>query len=247
MDERVAAHSDDRQCQERLDGVLAAIERSAAISGRPATAVTLVVVTKKQPAVLVQAVAARLLDRGVPVVCGESYVQELAAKRAAFPPHSEVHLIGPLQSNKVRTAVELSDVIESVHSRKVLDLVAASAQRYQKRQRVYLQVNISGDPHKGGFTEGEVQELLSEPGWPREGVELEGLMTITALYDQPVQARPDFRRLADLRRRLQGAGLHRLFRHETIKLSMGMSADFDLAIEEGADLVRVGSAIFGER
>lgn len=247
MDQRTVAQAEERQCEERLDGVLAAIERSAAASGRPTTAVTLVVVTKKQPATLVQAVAARLLARAVPVVCGESYVQELAAKRAAFPPNSEIHLIGPLQSNKVRAAVELSDVIESVHSRKVLALVAASAQRCQKRQRVYLQVNISADPHKGGFTEGEVEALLNEPGWPREGVELEGLMTITALYDQPAQARPDFRRLADLRRRLRDAGVHRIFRHEAIKLSMGMSADFEVAIEEGADLVRVGSAIFGER
>jgi pyridoxal phosphate enzyme (YggS family) len=247
MDERAAAQSEERACQERLDGVLAAIERGAAVSGRPATAVTLVVVTKKQPISLVQAVAARLLDRGVPVVCGESYVQELASKRAAFPAQGEIHLIGPLQSNKVRAAVELSDVIESVHSRKVLDLVAASAQRYQKRQRVFLQVNISADPRKVGFSEDQVADLLNEPGWPRDGVELEGLMTITALYDQPAQARPDFRRLAEVRQRLQEAGLHRLFRHETIKLSMGMSADFEVALEEGADLVRVGSAIFGER
>jgi uncharacterized pyridoxal phosphate-containing UPF0001 family protein len=140
----------------------------------------------------------------------------------------------------------LCDVIQSVHSLKVLSLVAAEAARLGKRQRIFLQVNVSRDPRKGGLVDDEVLAAINLAMENKHAVELEGLMTITALYSEAEDARGDFRKLAELRSSLIGAGLVDRFNRSKILLSMGMSADFEIAIEEGADLVRVGTALFEE-
>jgi pyridoxal phosphate enzyme (YggS family) len=232
---------------ERLDVVLEAIASAAAKSGRARSDVTLVAVTKTHPVSVLFEFAKHAAARNQPVIFGENYIQEIKAKRPQIEPAAEVHLIGPLQSNKVRDAVKLCDVIQSVHSLKVLEQIAGEATRISKRQRIYLQVNISEDSGKSGFLEQDLPAAIELVKRSSAALQLEGLMTITAFYDNPQDARPDFRKMADLRERLVVRGESTAFEESRIRLSMGMSADFGIAIEEGADLVRVGTALFGER
>jgi pyridoxal phosphate enzyme (YggS family) len=217
--------------------VLARIEAAARRAGRNPVEVGLVAVTKNVSVDRVRAAIAAGLD-----VLGENRVQEGAAKKPEIP-GATWHLIGPLQSNKVRRAVETFDVIESVDS---LDLARRLARlageaRPGEALPILLQVNVDADPSKAGFPaerlERELSELVALPG-----LTIEGLMTIGRLVTDPADTRPTFaalRALSDqLRDREPGLGP---------ALSMGMSDDFEVAIEEGATLVRVGRALFGER
>lgn len=232
---------------ERLDAVLETISRAVNKRGRSRSDVTLVAVTKTHPIAVLHEFATHAAERGIPSIFGENYIQEIKAKRPEVDPSAEIHLIGPLQSNKVRDAVALCDVIQSVHSLKILELVAKEAARISKRQRIYLQVNISSDPGKSGFREDELPSVLEKVIALGDPLRLEGLMTITAFFDDPEHARPEFKRMAELRESLVVRDLSRAFHDHKLKLSMGMSADFGIAIEEGADIVRVGTALFGER
>lgn len=175
-------------------------------------------------------------------VFGENRVQEAAAKVPLLA-GSTWHLVGPLQSNKARRAVELFDVIESVDSPDLarrLDRIAGEL-RPGRRLPVLLQVNVDRDPTKAGFDpdalEAELPELLDLPN-----LDIQGLMTIGRQVDVAEAARPTFRAL-----QAYSAGLRA--RHPSLgrELSMGMTDDFEVAIEEGATIVRVGRAIFGER
>ena len=178
---------------------------------------------------------------------GENRVQELAEKHARLSGVAW-HLVGHLQANKARRALELAQVIESVDSCELaerLDRLAAAAAgaagRSGPARPVYLQVNVDADPAKAGFApaalERDLERLLELPA-----LRVEGLMTVGRLVERPDDARPTFvglHRLSDrLRRRDPRLGPG---------LSMGMSDDFEVAVEEGATLVRVGRAIFGER
>jgi pyridoxal phosphate enzyme (YggS family) len=231
----------------RLDAVLEAISAAVSTSGRSRSEVTLVAVTKTHPVSVLHEFATHAAERGIPIIFGENYIQKIKAKRPELDPSAEIHLIGPLQSNKVRDAVALCDVIQSVHSLKILELVAKEAARISKRQRIYLQVNISSDPGKSGFSEDELPSVIERVAELGDAVQLEGLMTITAFFEDPEETRPDFRKMAAVRDTLIIDGRSRAFHEHTIKLSMGMSSDFGIAIEEGADLVRIGTALFGER
>ncbi len=232
---------------ERLDVVLQTIGEAAEKSGRARSDVTLVAVTKTHPVSVLHEFTTLASERGILAVFGENYIQEIKTKRPAIAPSTEIHLIGPLQSNKVRDAVTLCDVIQSVHSLKILELVAKAATRISKRQRIYLQVNISSDPQKSGFREEELPSAIEAVMRSSNVLQLEGFMTITAFYDLPEDARPDFRKMAQLRSNVVASGLTSAFHDHTLRLSMGMSGDYGIAIEEGADLVRVGTALFGER
>lgn len=231
----------------RLDSVIREMEAAASRCGRPAGSVELVAISKKQPVALMAEYSKAAGALGIPVVFGENYIQELKSKRAEFPAGATFHVTGPLQGNKVRDAVRYGDVIESVHSLDILREIAIEARKAGKRQPIFLQVNIALDGAKKGFSPDEVQAAIREATSSADALRLDGLMTITALYDEPEQARGDFRRMALLRAQLEQAGLATSFHDSRIRLSMGMSADFQVAIEEGADLVRVGTAIFGER
>ncbi len=182
------------------------------------------------------ATAAGLLD------LGENRVQEAGAKRPQVP-GARWHLIGPLQSNKARRAIEIFDLIQTVDSDELavrLDRIALEM-RPGRPLPVLLQVNVDEDPAKSGFTAAALQaslpRLISLPG-----LEIRGLMTVGRFVTDPDAARPTFvglRRLSEhLRQMAPGLGS---------ELSMGMSADFEVAIEEGATIVRVGQAIFGAR
>ena len=172
---------------------------------------------------------------------GENRVHEAAAKAGDLP-GARWELVGHLQSNKARPAVELFEVIHSVHS---LDLAARldrlAGEHDRDRLPVFLEVNVDADPAKAGFSPDSLAGVMPDLG-KLAHLELRGLMTVGRLVDEPEGARPTFAALhrlsAELRARYAGLGPG---------LSMGMSADFEVAVEEGATVVRVGSAIFGPR
>jgi pyridoxal phosphate enzyme (YggS family) len=230
---------------------LAAIEqcmaKAAIKSGRRPEDIGLIAVSKKQPVEKMLTYQSLLAPRKQEPVFGESYVQEFKKKRPALAPGFQIHLLGPLQSNKVRDALALFDVIESVHSQEMLTLIDKEAKRISKVQRVFLQVNISSDDDKHGFSKESVLSLLASDLASFSNIEICGLMTITRYYDDPEDVRPDFRAMNEL-----GAICRALLEKSGRKItkwdiSMGMSSDFEIAIEEGATLVRIGSALFGER
>ena len=209
------------------------IARAAEISDRPADDVRLVAVTKQvQPDV-----AAELVELGVSEL-GESRPQELWRKAAAIP-EARWHLVGHLQRNKVERTLPLAWLIHSVDSLRLLQAIRDEATRQGRDLDVLLEFNLSGEQSKHGFRPeddmDDVGTLLAES----DAVRVVGLMTMAALDTTPEQARPTFAALRELRERLS----HKLG-IEMPHLSMGMTNDFEVAIEEGATLVRIGSALF---
>ncbi len=173
---------------------------------------------------------------------GENRIQEAEHKIPQLKElQIEWHLIGHLQSNKARKAVELFDVIQTVDSPKIASRISRIAEEAGKAQRVYLQVNIGEEQQKSGV-QPQQAEGLSETIDSLAGLELLGLMAIPPFHEDPERSRPYFRRLAQLLSSLNSR------RSQPLRgLSMGMSHDFEVAIEEGATLLRVGTAIFGAR
>jgi hypothetical protein len=217
--------------------VLERIAAAAARAGREPSDVTLVAVSKTVPADALRDAVAAGLD-----LLGENRVQEGAAK-APEVPGARWHLVGPLQSNKARRALEVFDSIQSVDSIELahrLDRLAREV-RPGTRYPVLLQVNVDDDPAKAGFAAGELAGALDAIG-DLDVLEVRGLMTIGRLVERTEDSRSTFRSLRETSRRLRDSGA-RL----GAELSMGMTDDFELAIEEGATIVRVGRAIFGER
>lgn len=216
--------------------VLERIARAAERAGRDPADVTLVAVSKTVPAERLQAAVAAGLD-----LLGENRVQEAEAKAAAVP-GAAWHLVGPLQSNKVRRALETFAVIETVGSVELavrLDELVRSAGR--PRFPVLLQVNVDRDPAKAGFRPDDL-EAATESLDALAGLDFGGLMTVGRLVGEAESARPTFASLRSLSARL-AAHWPRL----GPALSMGMTDDFEVAIEEGATIVRIGRAIFGRR
>lgn len=209
---------------------LAAVERriaeACARAGRRREEVTLVAVSKTKPAEMVEeAIAAGVTE------VGENRVQEARDKKAMVRGSARWHLIGHLQSNKAKDAVRLFDVIQTIDSLELAEKVARAAAAAGKVQDVLLEVNIGKEPQKSGATPAEVAALAKDVA-ALDALRLRGLMAIPPHDD----ARRWFRELRALRDQLGLA-----------ELSMGMTDDFELAIEEGATIIRVGRAIFGER
>jgi len=217
--------------------ILGRIAAAAVRAGRAPASVTLVAVSKTVSADRLRAAVAAGHE-----VLGENRVQEAAAK-VRLVPGPRWHLVGPLQANKARRAVELFDCLEAVDSVALagrLDRVSAEV-RPGRPLPILLEVNVDADPDKAGFPPASVAEAL--PGLLALGnLDLRGLMTIGRLTASPAEARSTFRRLRELATQLRAS-------HPGLgpELSMGMSDDFELAIEEGATIVRVGRALFGER
>ena len=213
---------------------IAAAER---VSGRPAGSVTLVGVVKTQaPGTLVAAVALGLTE------LGENRVQEAEGHQEAVG-RSAVrwHMIGHLQRNKAGRAVEMFDMVHGVDDLELARALSRRAEAIGRRMPVLIEVNVSGEASKFGIAPTGAAEL-AEGVEALSGLELRGLMTVGAPVTDPQEARPGFARLRDLRDALAV----RLAR-PLPELSMGMSGDYEVAIEEGATLVRVGSALFGAR
>ena len=221
----------------RLDSLLAEIDRTARSCGRDGRDIQLLAVTKVFPAAVVSHAAAAGQIR-----FGENRVQEAAAKIPAVgDPALEWHLIGHLQSNKVRRAVALFDVIQTLDSEKLVSRVARCAREMGKALPVYIQVNLGRETQKYGVDPGAAGQLvrLVDRSPP---LVLRGLMAIPPYAADPEASRPYFRQLARLAREIGRT------RPEPVTgLSMGMSHDYRVAIEEGATLLRIGSNLFGKR
>jgi pyridoxal phosphate enzyme (YggS family) len=226
-DDRIAAN---------VARVRASIAAAAERSGRRPADVTLIAVTKYVSAAETAAViAAGCHD------LGESRPQQLWAKAAELnDPHIRWHLLGHLQRNKIRRTLPLVSLLQSVDSRRLLDALAEEAALAQRKLPILLEVNISGDAHKTGLPPAELEPLLAHAvALPQ--IEVRGLMGMASLEGDDAAARQDFRNLRLLRDKLAATFAGQCSLSE---LSMGMSGDFEIAIEEGATMVRVGSMLF---
>jgi pyridoxal phosphate enzyme (YggS family) len=221
--------------QDRFNAVEARLEAACRRAGRSRADVTLVAVTKT----ISPALAALLPALGV-VHLGESRPQELWRKAAALPASVHWHLIGHLQRNKIERTLPFVELIHSVDSLRLLEALDAEAARRQHPVAVLLEVNASREANKHGFTPEEVPSLAPAlTSWRH--VQVQGLMTMAALDESAERCRPTFAAVRELRNRLQRElGPAHPLKH----LSMGMSNDFEVAVEEGATLVRIGSALF---
>ncbi|HWT01393.1 MAG TPA: YggS family pyridoxal phosphate-dependent enzyme [Pyrinomonadaceae bacterium] len=228
------------ELRERLASVRRRIESSARAAGRDPAEVRLIAVSKTHPPEVVRrAVGAGVTD------LGENRVQEADAKiREVGREAARWHLIGHLQANKARRAVQLFDLIQSLDSSALaqrLDRLCEEAGRDELP--VLIQVDLGGEETKSGVSEEGLDEL-AEAVAACGRLRLEGLMTVPPFFEDAGRVRPFFRRLRELR---DGLGERGSFGAARGELSMGMSHDYEVAIEEGATIVRVGTAIFGER
>lgn len=222
-----------------LSHVRDALGRAAAEAGRAPDSLRLVAVTKTVPAERIR----EAYGLGVRLV-GENRVQEARQKQAQLADLAlEWHLIGHLQTNKVKQAVGSFSLIHSVDSLRLLEAIDAQARAIGCRQDILLQVNVAREGTKSGFAPEEVPAALEE-ALALRGVAVRGLMAIAPRAEDPETVRSVFRQLRELRDACQTLAGDRA---ELTELSMGMSADFRTAIAEGATLVRIGTGIFGQR
>ncbi len=219
---------------ENLQAVLARIERAAASVGRDPGSVKLIAVSKGRTVNEIKE-AIRAGQR----VFGENRAQELKEKQETLGEEVEWHFVGHLQRNKVNMVVGKVKLIHSLDSTRLAEAISSRAVGLGVSQDVLLQVNVSGEESKFGVAPEEVGRLLKEV-IDLPGLRVRGLMTIAPLWAEGESARPYFRRLRELRDELRKA----FPRAEIELLSMGMTQDFEVAVEEGADMVRVGTAIF---
>ena len=236
------------EIESRLLSIEESISRAALRVRRSFSEIKLVAVSKRQPASEMTVLQNALLGRGQTVIFGESYVQEYLAKKADLSGRYLVHLIGPLQSNKVKNAVANFDVIESVHSEVIATAINAEAGIVGKVQDIYLQINISNDPGKKGFAARDLLTFVSNKLFNYSNLNFQGLMTITKHYTNREDVRTDYRAMFELKREVCNlVGSLGLDLSDRLELSMGMSEDFEIAVEEGASVVRIGTALFGQR
>ncbi len=227
----------ESEMQERIASVRRRIAQAAQRAGRSETDITLIGVSKTKPAALVnEALACGITD------IGENRVQELLEKLPALEGKPRVHLIGHLQTNKVKQVIGKTTLIHSVDSLKLAKEISRQSLEAGMVSDVLLQVNIGRDENKFGFLAEELPEALQEIAL-LAGIRVRGLMTVPPIEQDSAKTRAHFQ------------SLYKVFIdipqiYDNIKmeyLSMGMSGDFEIAVEEGANLVRVGSAIFGSR
>jgi pyridoxal phosphate enzyme (YggS family) len=218
--------NDDQLLTTRLEAVRERINRAASACARKPSSIRLVAVSKTKPASLVK----EAIDAGVTDL-GENYIQEARDKIAQLSEYPvRWHFIGHLQSNKAKYAVRLFELIHSVDSVKLAMELDRQARKIEKIQPVLIQVNIAGESSKSGTSTQEAVQLVKEIA-KLENLSIRGLMGLPPFFNEPDRVRPYFVALR--------VGMN--------ELSMGMTGDFEVAIEEGATLVRIGTAIFGER
>ena len=214
------------------------IASAATRAGRDPSSVKLVVVTKTVDAGRIrEAVAAGAM------ILGENRVQEAKEKIEQLGPLASWHLIGRLQTNKAKFAVRLFSLVHSVDSLELAQELDRQAAKIGKVQDVLIEVNIAGEASKAGVGVADTPGLVREAA-KLEHISIKGLMTMPPYSEDPEDSRPCFRRLPELASAIAKENIANVSMQE---LSMGMSGDFETAVEEGATLVRVGTAIFGER
>lgn len=221
---------------ENLESIQQRIRAACARAGREENSVTLLAVSKSHPPETIR----EAVEAGQ-IYFGENKIQEAKAKIPLSPGKARWHFIGHLQSNKVRDAVGLFEMIQGVDSRDIAMEISKRAEQAAKTVPILLEVNVAGEGSKFGYaSEKLLAELEALNALPR--IEIHGLMAIPPFFSVPEKARPYFQKLRALKvecEKVLGAPLPHL--------SMGMSGDFEIAIEEGSTIVRVGTALFGER
>ena len=223
----------------RLAEVPQNIARAAARSGRAAESIQLVAVSKTATVAQMQeALAAGQF------IFGENYIQEAQSKYLALGTAAQLHLIGHLQSNKAKIAAEIFTVVQTIDRLKVAQALQNHLEKLGRSQQILVQVNIGNEPQKSGILPQECEQLLRELHH-LPNLQPTGLMTIPPETGTAEEARPFFQQLRALANHLQEMDL--FHDNARIKLSMGMSGDYMVAVEEGATIVRVGTAIFGAR
>ena len=224
--------------RDRLLRVRDRIARAAERSGRNAEEVSLIAVSKTfDPPTVQQAVDAGARD------LGENRIQEALTKVAQINGGVRWHLIGHLQSNKARQAIETFEVIHTIDSVQLAERLNRIAGELNRRPDVLIQVDLAHEPTKSGADERELSGIMETLDAARH-LNFRGLMTLPPFFETPEQTRPFFRRLREL---IESLNRNRESGRQLTELSMGMSHDFEVAIEEGATMVRVGTAIFGRR
>lgn len=227
------------EIRDRLAQVQEHIARAAERAGRRPDEITLITVSKTFDSSTVQ----RAVDAGA-LDLGENRVQEAAGKvEAVKGERLRWHLIGHLQSNKARLAARAFDVIHTIDSRELVERLDRVAGEEGRRLAVLVQVDLADEPTKTGADEAQLPGIVETLDAARH-LDFKGLMTMPPFFDEPEQTRPYFRRLRAI---LDELNRSRSAERRLTQLSMGMSHDFEVAIEEGATMVRVGTAIFGKR
>lgn len=225
--------------RDRLEQVKARIIKAADGCNRSVDSIKLIAVSKTKPAEVVR----EAIDAGVTDL-GENYIQEARQKVNTLATASvNWHFIGHLQSNKAKYAVRLFDLIHSVDSLKLAKEINKHAHKNDKIQSILVQVNVAREDSKSGVYVEDTVALLKDIG-QLANVSVKGLMTMPPYFNAPEKVRPFFAALRELRDRIRSENIPNIAMGE---LSMGMTGDFEAAIEEGATLVRIGTAIFGER
>jgi hypothetical protein len=226
------------QIKENLEKVRNRMDGAARRTGRKPEDITLVAVTKTYPAETIK----QGIEAGIGII-GENRVQEAVQKYPQIGSGIEWHLIGHLQSNKAKKAVEIFSLIQSIDSVNLAREVGRRAGEIGKLQNILLEVNTSEEPQKYGFPTADVVKAVNELK-DVTGIKVLGLMTVGPLTDDVEKVRKAFRKLRTVFDEISGM----VFSNVEMKhLSMGMSGDFEIAIEQGSNMVRIGSAIFGAR
>ncbi|WP_163339691.1 YggS family pyridoxal phosphate-dependent enzyme [Desulfopila sp. IMCC35008] len=224
---------------QNLENIHKEVASIATNCGRQPEEIQIVAVSKRFPSEAIEQAY-----KAGQMLFGENYIQEAEKKIAELDNKPLFHFIGHLQRNKAKTAARLFDCIETVDSFKLAKSLNGHLEREGRVLKILLQVNIGKDPKKAGTTEQETEKLLQEiKQLPH--LRAVGLMTMPPLTDAPEEARPYFRNLRMLSERLTSKGL--FDSDHKVELSMGMSGDYPIAIEEGATIIRIGTAIFGTR
>ena len=225
--------------KKRIDRVKKRIKDAAEACKRPMASIRLVAVSKTMPAEVVRdAIEAGITD------LGENYIQEAREKITTLSNYPVTwHYIGHLQSNKAKYAVRMFDLIHSVDSLKLARELDKCAKKNAKVQDILIQVNVAREDSKSGVYAEDTLQLLRDVA-RLENVAVKGLMTMPPYFNAPDKVKPFFKALRQLRDRIKNEAIANISMDE---LSMGMTGDFEAAIEEGATMVRVGTAIFGER
>lgn len=218
--------------------VVERINEAAAKCGRDARGIKLLAASKAQRVSRIR----EAIEAGIRLF-GENYVQEAKAKRREIKEPAEWHMIGHLQRNKVRVALALFDLIESLDSIELARELDKEGKKRGKTVRAFVEVNLGGEESKSGIPKEEVAPLLRLVG-ELSHLRVEGLMVIPPFREDPEEMRPYFRSLKELQAKLTALKIANVDLRE---LSMGMTHDYPVAIEEGATLVRIGTAIFGPR
>lgn len=222
-----------------LEDIRQKIKATAIQCGRDPAAIRLVAVSKRFPAASIM----KAIDAGQ-LLFGENYIQEAVQKRAEIGDIAAFHFIGHLQSNKVKAAVQTFQMIETIDRLKLAVALDQELKLQGRSMDILVQVNIGEEPQKSGVLPQDTENLLTRIT-PLSSLRVRGLMTIPPYAGDPEQTRPYFRSLRLLANRLREKKY--FFDNSHVELSMGMSSDYPIAIEEGATLIRVGTAIFGNR